>query len=81
MKRYFEIIFGCAVAGTGIVIAGVCVSMLNRIFGGTMWGASFGIFEVTPNNAVGFSVPILGFAVALIGVGCSIAFESNDEDG
>jgi hypothetical protein len=81
MKRYFKIVSGCAIACVGGIIAAMCVSTLNALFGGSMSAARFLRFEVTVNNAWLFALPIIGFALALIYVGASMALDWDGKDG
>jgi hypothetical protein len=81
MRRYFEIVAGCFIAGIGVTITVVCVDMINALFGGTMLAARMGAFEITVNNALIPAVFVLGFGLALIFVGGGMALEADKPEG
>ena len=81
MRRYFEILVGFLIAGVGSALSVDCVVTVNSLFGLTMFSARVGPFEVTVNNALIFAVFGLGFGLALIYVGGSMAFEDDKHGG
>ena len=69
------------IGGAGFAVVGACVSMINDLFGGTIWAYRLGIFELNVNNAHTVGVFILGFGLALIFVGGGMALEDRKSDG